>query len=89
MMEKIVRDIVEDLFSMEEMDICKCDKCKADVIALALNNLPPKYVVTEKGRIFTELEAYTFQFRADVLKAVVEAMEIVRKNPRPDDIDCK
>ncbi|WP_129409478.1 late competence development ComFB family protein [Marinitoga lauensis] len=80
-MEHLVEDITNEMFSMPNVDMCVCDRCRADVIALALNHLHPKYVVTEKGRIFSELETYTFQMRAEVLTEVLKAMEKVKERP--------
>lgn len=34
-------------------DLCKCEKCKNDIAAIALNNLTPKHVVTEKDIYIT------------------------------------
>ncbi|KLO22037.1 competence protein [Marinitoga sp. 1197] len=80
-LEHLVEDITNEMFSMPNVDMCICDRCRADVIALALNHLHPKYVVTEKGRIFSELETYTFQIRAEVLSEVLKAMEKVKERP--------
>ncbi|SHE33654.1 competence protein ComFB [Marinitoga hydrogenitolerans DSM 16785] len=80
-LEHLVEDITNEMFSMPNVDMCVCDRCRADVIALALNHLNPKYVVTEKGRIFSELETYTFQMRAEVLTEVLKAMEKVKRKP--------
>lgn len=41
--------VIETLDSvLKDLDVCKCDKCKLDIIALTLNNLPAKYYNTEK-----------------------------------------
>jgi len=81
MMEFIVAEITEDLFLMNSFQICQCDKCKTDVIIMALNKLPARYVITEKGRIFTEIETCKSQYKVDVLKAVIESIETVRARP--------
>lgn len=80
-MEHLVEEITDEMFNMPNVDMCICDRCKADVIALALNHLSPKYVVSEKGRVFSELENCTFQMRAEVLTEVIKAMEKVKENP--------
>jgi competence protein ComFB len=80
-MEDIVFDASERLFS-EASDICKCEKCKLDVVALALNRLSPKYVVTQRGRVYTKLDTLALQSKADVVKEITKALEIVKKNPR-------
>lgn len=81
-MEDIVSDTIEEILSRREDDICKCEQCKLDIMALALNQLKPKYVVTEKGRIYTKLAEVTLQCKIDVTKEVARAVEQVVSNPR-------
>lgn len=66
---------------MNKMEVCCCNKCKNDVIALALNHLPPKYVVTRKGYLLSKLLAYEKQYKADVLAAVTNACLQVKSMP--------
>lgn len=63
-------------------NICKCEKCIDDIKAVALNNLKPLYVATEKGNIYAKVKELNTQFRADTIKEITEAIEIVRKSPR-------
>ena len=65
-------------------DYCNCDKCKMDVAALALNNLKPKYVVTEKGNLLGRANNMNQQFNADVTLEVTKAITIVGENPQHD-----
>lgn len=79
--EDIVDDVLQDL--LHEYDfICKCEKCILDIKALALNELRPKYVVTDKGEVYTKLNELNHQFRTDVLTKLIKAIDIVHKNPR-------
>ena len=80
-MEDMVKEQLEDLLSKRE-DICKCQKCKFDMMVWALNRLPPKYVITEKGRIYTKLAEQVTQFKADVVKELTKAIIKVSKNVR-------
>jgi competence protein ComFB len=80
-MEDIVRDTLENLISGRE-DICKCPKCKLDIVAWALNRLPPKYVVTDKGRMYTKLKEQEIQFRADVVQELTKAISRISKGPQ-------
>lgn len=80
-MEDIVRDTLEELLSKKE-DICKCEKCKFDIMAWALNRLPPKYIVSDRGRIFTKLQEVEVQFRADVVRELTKAISHISKNPQ-------
>lgn len=80
-MEDMVEDILENLLS-ERNDICKCQKCKLDITALALNKLPAKYVVTERGRVYSKLAELELQLKVDVLRELIKAMELIKNNPR-------
>ncbi|MFH1338549.1 MAG: late competence development ComFB family protein [Candidatus Omnitrophota bacterium] len=80
-MEDTVRDTLESLISERE-DICKCPKCKLDIMAWALNRLPSKYVVTDKGRMYTKLKEQEIQFRADVVQELTKAISHINKGPQ-------
>ena len=80
-MEDIVRDEIEKLLT-DTKDICQCQKCKLDMAALALNRLPPQYIVTDKGRIYTKLNEQNVQFHVDVIREVTRAILNVGKNPQ-------
>ncbi|MBF0542813.1 MAG: late competence development ComFB family protein [Candidatus Riflebacteria bacterium] len=80
-MEVFVRNELEVL-KAREADICTCERCLLDVIALALNALPSRYVVTKFGEIAANLELESSQYRADVTVALLKALEKVRQKPR-------
>lgn len=80
-MEDIVSDALEELLVQKD-DICKCQKCKLDMMVWALNRLHPKYSVSEKGRFFTKLEEEEVQSKADVVRELAKAITNVSKNPR-------
>ena len=63
-------------------DCCKCEQCRLDIAALALNNLPPRYVSTHKGDIFVRIQEMEGKNDVDVIQAIAKAIEIVGKNPR-------
>lgn len=70
---------------LKTMNICKCEKCKLDIIAIALNGLPPKYVVTQIGELFTKVNELTQQFEVDIETSIVKAAVQVGKNPKHED----
>jgi competence protein ComFB len=76
--------VVHYLFNIikDKDDICKCDKCLNDIAAIALNNLTPHYVVSEKGELYSKVLNMSIQFEADVTTAILEAIDKVSKNPR-------
>ena len=63
-------------------DNCKCEKCRQDIIAYALNRLPAKYVVTDLGGVYTKLHQFKTQTRADITIQLVEAAKVVKAKPR-------
>ena len=64
------------------LKICLCERCWCDIAALALNELPPKYVVTRKGQLYTKLDIFEQQFSIDITTAVIKAVKVVAQNPR-------
>jgi competence protein ComFB len=80
-MEEIVENELEFLLN-EHSDICKCQKCKYDMMLFALNRLPPRYVMTDRGRIYTKLKEQEAQFKADVIKELTRAIKIISENPQ-------
>ncbi|MDR1687943.1 MAG: late competence development ComFB family protein [Clostridiales bacterium] len=81
-MEDMVADTIDSV--IKNMDICDCEKCRMDITAIALNSLPPKYVVTRKGQLFTKLSVLQHQFDADLISAISKAAVIVSERPRHD-----
>ncbi len=63
-------------------DTCGCERCRLDMMAHALNNLPARYVVAERGLTHFNLEATSAQFASDVLYAVSDAIRLIGMRPR-------
>lgn len=80
-MEAYVDMAVTELFGQRK-ELCPCDRCRLDISALALNALPPRYVVSDFGEIVTNLDLDSSQWKADVMMALLRALEVVRKKPR-------
>jgi competence protein ComFB len=78
--EGVVKQTVDRVLT--RLDVCKCPKCKLDIMAYALNLLPQKYVVTDMGELYSRLSEFTPQFQIDVEVAVAEAIKVVTQNPR-------
>ena len=55
---------------------------------MALNKLPPKYVSTDKGKLFSKLNSLKEQQNGvDINVAVLSAVEFVSSHPRHSDED--
>jgi competence protein ComFB len=76
--------VVEELESLLEKlpGLCKCERCREDMVCWALNQLPPKYVATELGGFYTKLHQMKAQAKADITVKLVQAAKIVKANPR-------
>jgi len=79
-METAVNRIYEDMISSGE-NIPNGEKVRLDIMAIALNNLPTKYTVTDKGNLFTKVNTIEQQFRTDIICEIMKAMKIVAQNP--------
>lgn len=67
---------------MEEYNVCTCKRCQADVRALALSNLPPKYIVTERASLPLLLSYYESRYRIPIFTQLVKACIEVHDHPR-------
>lgn len=79
-MEEIVFNQMKDVLS--DINVCTCEKCLLDIAAIALNDLPSKYIVTEKGELYSKINALAQQFEVDVVSAITKAAVLVKRNPR-------
>lgn len=66
----------------DSLSCCKCENCRNDIIAYALNLLPPKYVVTRKGAVYSKTYILRSQHLTDILAALAKAAKVVGENPR-------
>jgi competence protein ComFB len=79
--EILVEQVMEKQLT-KRTDICSCPACQADIMAIALNNLPPRYVNSDKGEILVRTGILNTQLATDLLVEVSKAIEHVKKNPR-------
>lgn len=80
-MEDIVENVITSVLDNYN-NLCKCEKCIQDIKAIALNNLKPLYAVTSEGMIYSKMKELENQFRIDVINQLVNATELVIKNPK-------
>ena len=79
-MEHIVQEKI--ICFMRQFDVCTCDRCVADVVALTLNGLAPKYIVVDRAAAAPLSDFYTNKFIADVTVEAMKACATIRDNPR-------
>lgn len=80
-MEDLVASYIDEA-AKKDKDFCNCPKCRLDAIALALNALKPKYVVTDKGYAYARIGELEAQYRTDVIVETTKAMQQVKSRPR-------
>ena len=81
-MEHVVEQKLDEI--MKSYDGCKCERCRSDIAAITLNNLPPRYAVTDEGVLFTKVQCLKTRYEFEVMKQIALAMTIVRENPNHD-----
>lgn len=80
-MEDAVKEKLEAILP-EQKEVCSCPRCKVDITAIALNSLPPRYVVQDIGYVYAKVSELTVQFSVDLTVAVMKGIETVSKHPR-------
>jgi competence protein ComFB len=83
----LVRVIAEELLPsvMDKLGVEDRKINRMDILALALNSLPTKYVTTKQGKQYAQLvEVYRLQYETDVVAALTKAAIKVMQQPRGD-----
>lgn len=77
--EVLVDETIKDYWSQMD-DVCKCRRCFFDTKALSLNNLPPKYIVSDDGQVDEKVESFKEHNQVEIAKEVAKAIMIVNSN---------
>lgn len=78
-MERVVEEKLDEMF--KSYDGCKCDRCRTDIMALTLNNLPPRYVASDAGELFTRIQCTQKRCELEVIKQLAASANIVKEFP--------
>lgn len=70
------------LDALKSNGTCTCSRCQADVKALMLTRLPPKYIVADNTTVPMLLTFYRNKFRVAVLSQSMRACMEVKEHPR-------
>ncbi len=79
LMEDIVLRSIEDFW--KDVEMCKCERCKLDAAGIALNKLPPRYVVTDRGESYAKTDILEIQKYVDLVTVINRALAVVKKSP--------
>lgn len=78
-MESVVKSMVD--YYVDKFDTCTCGRCIADITALTLTKLPPKYIVVESNSASPLLNFYLNRYSQQVLVELTKSCSIVKQNP--------
>jgi competence protein ComFB len=80
-MEDVVLQYIDVVLKNYD-DMCKCEQCRYDIMAIVLNELAPRYVVSNIGETYIKTQLLESQFRTDVVAAISNAANRVMAKPR-------
>lgn len=79
-MEDVVYEVYQE-FAKNHPEYCSCERCSADTMVIALKKLKGMYAVSQEGEIFTKVSREDRQIQADALIVIIEAAQLVAKQP--------
>ena len=80
-MEQVVSDYAMEMIDEDE-SLCGCPRCRREVVAIALNDVKPKYdVATAKNLLNVPVPELIARFMDDASVAVRKALEQVKERP--------
>jgi putative phosphotransacetylase len=78
-MELLVLEEIEEL--MNRLDACNCDMCRANIIAVSLNGIAPRYISDIKTLI-SQIDRYREEYSDFIRERIRKAIEQVKKYPK-------
>ena len=70
------------LDALKSNGTCTCSRCQADVKALMLTRLPPKYIVADNTSVPMLLTYYNNKFRVAIISQSIRSCMDVKERPR-------
>jgi propanediol utilization protein len=82
-MELLAEESIDDV--IEEEKGCHCDQCRANVLAIALNGLAPRYI-SDMQTLVGEIETFRLEYGVLVQERICKAVQQVKMHPK---LSCK
>lgn len=79
-MEDLLAEKIEH--TMKVLRSCSCARCKMDILALALNALPPVYAVTACDETSERVKNLRREYEVKVTAVLIKAIQQVKSEPR-------
>lgn len=80
--ESLMRRVLEDAYLKRGRLKCECSQCIDDIMAIALNHSPSRYVSTDEGNVYVKAQYFEPQLQSDVVRELAIAAQRVGENPR-------
>lgn len=77
-MEAVVKATIDSV--VKKFDMCNCERCISDVMALSLTNLPAKYVVTNQ-QVSPLLNYYSNKYADIVNIELIKSCTLIKQYP--------
>lgn len=84
LIEEIVRNCLKEIIQKEKRLAALNEHLQSDIMAIALNRLPPRYVSTLKGEMFAKTQLRP-QVESDVYREIAYAIDKVLHHSRKED----
>lgn len=78
--ESVLEELFDQYIDQLHMS-CLCQRCREDVLALALNSVKPQYVTDRTKLAYIKAELVDKQKNTSMLVTLAEAARIVNENP--------
>ncbi|WP_432357470.1 late competence development ComFB family protein [Sporosarcina sp. UB5] len=82
----VMEEVVQGVLQQYEKELhlnCNCKRCKDDIMAIALNEIKPRYIVnSDLSPYIRATHVADHQGATNILSTVVKAARIVSANPR-------
>lgn len=87
-MEEYVEGQINSLYDQLEKEgaawlTCSCENCRLDATSYVLNRIPPRYIVSGRGAVYTAQSLQDSQTKADVNAVSMEAIRVISTVQRP------
>ena len=88
----VLRNFVEDIVmdklgrTIAMLRCCECERCKKDVMAYALNELPPAYMVLPAHQVEADVKQLRKNYEVKVSSALIKAVQKVKAHPNHDEL---
>lgn len=83
-METVVRDVL--FANIDKLNLtCSCEQCLNDIMAHALNNTPPRYIVNENHQPYVRvMHEANREGAIEILRIVTQSATVIKESPRCD-----